>query len=155
VRQFKARRASSFFAWGVLATLAMSVPMLVGSASGISPMPKPIPPAIAAHVFGEATPRPLLIGLAFGSHLLYGGAWAALLGILGSRATVWHALALGALLWVVMGLVVLPWLGWGLFGLGLRSQIALATLLLHVVYGVTLGWLATQQAARRFAARTA
>jgi hypothetical protein len=118
-------------------------------------MPKPIPLAIAAHVLGEATPRPLLIAVAFSSHLIYVGVWAALLGMIASRVTVWHALALGSLLWIVMGLAVLPWLGWGLFGLGLRPPIAVATVLLHLVYALTFGWLAARQALRRFAARTA
>jgi hypothetical protein len=64
-----------FFGWGVMATFITSVPMPVGFATGISPMPNPL--AIAARVLGEATPRPLLIALAFSSHLVYGGVWAA------------------------------------------------------------------------------
>lgn len=149
------QRAAVFFGWGVAATLTMSVPMLVGFATGLSPMPKPIPLAIAAHVLGDATPRPQLIALAFSSHLVYGGLWAALLGLTASRVTVWHALAFGLMLWILMGLVVLPWLGWGMFGVGLRPPVALATLLLHLVYGGTLGWLATRQAVWRFAHGTA
>ncbi len=66
------------FLWGVVATLAMSVVMILGVATGLSPMPKPIPLAIASRFLGGA-PLPALLVLAIIRHLAYGGVWAALL----------------------------------------------------------------------------
>lgn len=47
-----------------------------------------------------------------------------------------------------MGLAWLPYLGWGLFGTGITAKIAAATLLLHLVYGTTLGLLLDRGRAR-------
>ena len=44
-------------------------------------------------------------------------------------------------MWVLMGVVFLPVVGWGLFGTSITPQIAVATLVLHLVYGLTLGLL--------------
>lgn len=49
-------------------------------------------------------------------------------------------LGYGVLLWVLMGIVFLPFLGWGLFGTGVTPKIAVATLVLHLLYGGVLGW---------------
>ncbi len=42
----------------------------------------------------------------------------------------------------------LPYLGWGLFGTGITARIAAATVLLHLVYGTTLGLLLDRGRAR-------
>jgi hypothetical protein len=122
---------------GVLATIAMSVLMLAGMVTGIAPMPEPIPKVLAALVLGGA-PQPALTGAALIGHLGYGAVWAA--GLFGLRGDVdlAHGLGLGAGLWVLMGVAVLPLLGWGAFGTAVDPRIAVATLVLHLVYGGTL-----------------
>jgi hypothetical protein len=132
------------FWWGLLGTLAMSVPMVVGFTTGVAPMPEPIPLAIAGQVLGDGTPRPLLMAAAAVSHLAYGGAWGAVLAALTEPVTVWKGLALGVALWALMGVVALPLVGWGLFGAAVTPAIAAATLTLHLVYGAVLGWVADQ-----------
>lgn len=132
-------RLGTGFVWGVVATLAMSLLMLVGMLSGLAPMPRPIPVALMGTLLGGAAPKPLLLVLAIGSHLLYGGLWGAVAAALIDRITIWTGLALGVVLWLIMQVVVLPYLGWGLFGTALTPQIAAATLFLHLVYGATLG----------------
>lgn len=122
---------------GVLATIAMSAVMLVGMLTGLAPMPEPIPKALAALVLGGA-PQPVLMGAALLGHLGYGAAWAAGLYAALDRVQVREGLALGVGLWILMGALVLPLLGWGLFGTALDPRIAIATLLLHLVYGATL-----------------
>jgi hypothetical protein len=47
---------------------------------------------------------------------------------------------MGLFLWLIMELVVLPLLGWGVFGSAITSKIAVATLVLHLIYGGILGW---------------
>ena len=128
------------FGWGVAATVVMSVPMLIGMATGVAPMPEPIPKALVTLVFGAGLPAPLLMALSAGSHLGYGGFFGAALARLFPDAGVKEGLVLGVLLWLVMEVVVLPILGWGLFGTAITPKIAVATLVLHLMYGATLGW---------------
>ncbi|HEX3590636.1 MAG TPA: DUF6789 family protein [Pseudonocardiaceae bacterium] len=135
---------------GALATLAMSAVMLAGVATGVSPMPKPIPVALVSHTLG-LSPGPALIVLAVVAHLAYGAGAGAVLAGLVDRIAVWHGVVFAAALWVVMGLVWLPYLGWGLFGTGLTPKIAGATLVLHLVYGLTLGALLARQTRRHSA----
>ena len=54
-----------------------------------------------------------------------------------------------------MGVVVLPLLGWGLFGTAITPRVAVATLLLHLVYGSVLGWSLDRGAAGRTAVTAA
>ena len=108
-------------------------------------MPRPIPQAIAGNVvsnlLGGAVPNPLILLLAVASHFGYGGLWGAVLAILARPVTIWKGIGLGIFLWFIMQIVVLPLLGWGFFGVAVTPLIAVATLILHLVYGAVLGWL--------------
>lgn len=75
-------------------------------------------------------------------HLGYGAFWGGVLAALTRRITIVRGLALGVALWLIMQVVVLPFLGWGLFGAAQKPKIALATLVLHLMYGGVLGALA-------------
>ncbi len=135
------KRFWSGFGWGVLATVGMSIPMIIGTATGVAPMPEPIPKAIMTTIFGKQFPTLLIMLLAVGSHLVYGGIWAALLTQVTTRVTIRKGLGLGVFLWLLMQVVVLPFIGWGLFGTTITPKIAVATLVLHLIYGVLVGWL--------------
>ncbi len=123
----------------------MSALMILGVLTGIAPMPRPIPQAIAGNVvdnlLGGEVPRPLIMILAVTSHFGYGGFWGAVLAILTRPVTIWKGIGLGIFLWFIMQIVVLPLLGWGFFGVTITPLIAVATLILHLVYGAVLGWL--------------
>jgi len=134
-------RLRTGFLWGIAATVAMSILMLGGMLLHLSPMPKPIPAALVGKLLGPGLPRPALMALAVLSHLGYGGVWgAALAGTIRGRITLAHGVVLGVLLWLLMQVLVLPWLGWGVFGTSVTPRIAVATLILHLVYGGALGW---------------
>ena len=138
------KRMAVGFGWGVVATIAMSALMILGILTGLSPMPSPIPAAIVNNglaLLGVGLPRPVIMLLAAGAHLSYGGVAGAVLAALTRPVTVWKGLGWGVLLWLVMQVVVLPLLGWGFFGVAITPQIAVATLVLHLVYGLTLGLL--------------
>jgi hypothetical protein len=137
----KSERFLAGFGWGVVATIGMSLLMIIGLATGVSPMPKPIPAAIVGQLLGEGTHRTLIIVLAAIAHFVYGGFWGAALADTTRPVTIWKGIGLSLFLWVLMGLFLLPALGWGFFGTAIRPKIALATLILHLVYGITLGWL--------------
>lgn len=135
------KRFWSGFGWGVVATVGMSIPMIIGTASGVAPMPEPIPKAIVTTVLGKELPIPLIMFLAAGSHLAYGGIWTALLTQVTARITIWKGLGLGVFLWLFMQVVVLPFIGWSMFGATITPKIAAATLVLHLIYGALVGWL--------------
>lgn len=130
---------SGFF-WGVAATVAMSVLMLVGMGTGAAPMPEPIPRAIVTGLLGPDLPQPLVMGLAIVLHLGYGGFWGGVLVSVMDRVSILQGVGLGVFLWLLMQIVVLPLLGWGFFGIAVTPAIAVATLVLHLVYGGVLGW---------------
>ena len=142
------KRFWSGFGWGVLATVGMSIPMIIGSVAGVAPMPEPIPKAIVTTILGKELPVPLMMLLAAGSHLAYGGIWAALLTQVTDHVTIWKGLGLGIFLWLLMQVVVLPLIGWGLFGASITPKIAVATLVLHLIYGALVGWLVDRRKAK-------
>ncbi|MDS0296686.1 DUF6789 family protein [Halogeometricum luteum] len=133
-------RLRAGFGYGVVATIAMSILMLLALISGNSPMPQPIPKAVVAHLFRSGLPKPMLMLLAVGLHLGYGGVFGALLARVARPVTIGKGLAFGVGLWVLMQVAFLPFLGWGLFGMAITPKIAVATLVLHLVYGGVLGW---------------
>lgn len=135
------------FGWGIVATLAMSAVMLIGRATGAAPMPEPIPAALVGTTLGGG-PQPLIMGLGVVAHLAYGGVWGGLFASVVRPVTVWKGVGLGAGLWLIMQVAVLPYLGWGLFGTAVTPAIAVATLVLHLVYGATYGALLDRQPAR-------
>lgn len=135
------------FGWGVAATIVMSIVMILGRITGMAPMPAPIPAAIVGKIFGTGLPKPLFMLLTVVSHLTYGGFWGGVLWGVTKRVTLWNALALGGVLWLIMQIIVLPFLGWGVFGIAITPKIAVATFVLHMIYGGTLGWLGTRKAA--------
>jgi hypothetical protein len=134
------KSVAAAFGWGVLATIGMSVIMIIGKVTGMAPMPKPIPLAIVTQILGEGTLKPLLMGLAIIFHLGYGGFWGAFLFSVTDSVTIMKGFVLGVALWLIMQLVVLPFLGWGVFGMDITPKIAIATLVLHLLYGGILGW---------------
>lgn len=137
------------FGYGVVATIAMSVLMLLAVVSGLSPMPQPVPKAVVAQLFGSGLPKPLLVALAIGLHLGYGGLFGAILARIVRPVTIVEGLALGIGLWLLMQVTFLPFLGWGLFGIAITPRIAVATLGLHLVYGGVLGWALDHEASSR------
>ncbi len=125
--------------WGAVATVVMSVLMIIGMVSGMSPMPKPIPAAIIGKLLGPGTATPLIMGLAILSHVGYGAVFGGAFALATPRVTALKGLGLGVALWLLMQVVVLPFLGWGVFGSAITPKIAVATLVLHLVYGVSYG----------------
>lgn len=118
----------------------MSMLMPLALVSGMSPMPQPVPKAVAAQLFGSGLPKPILMALAIGLHFGYGGLFGAILARGADPVTIGKGLALGIGLWILMQVTFLPFLGWGLFGTAITPKIAVATLILHLVYGGVLSW---------------
>ena len=120
--------------------------LMIGTLTGMAPMPKPIPAAMVGKLTGGALPQAATMALAVVLHLGYGGFWGGAFAAAVRRVTVWKGIGLGVLLWLIMQVTVLPFLGWGLFGTAQTPKIAVATLVLHLAYGATYGWLMDRQA---------
>ncbi|MCF7803932.1 MAG: hypothetical protein K9N46_01350 [Candidatus Marinimicrobia bacterium] len=133
------------FIYGLLATLAMTVIMLLSVATKISPMPAPIPVALVKTLLG-AMPKPALMALGMIAHFIYGGIAGSIFAWLFSNRTLGVGFLWGAILWLIMQVVFLPILGWGIFGSNITPKIAVATLILHLIYGGTIGWLFARNA---------
>lgn len=119
----------------------MSIPMVIAMKTGIAPMPAPIPLEIAKTILGDVA-KPLLMAVAILSHFGYGAFWAALAAKVRWPFGIKEGLGLGVGLWALMQIAVLPLIGWGVLGLeitGFPPKIALATLVLHLIYGLVVG----------------
>lgn len=142
------KRVRAGIGWGVVATISMSTFHLLAKWLGLFPVWPPTPAAVVKRILGSGMSHPLLIVLAIGFHLAYGGFWGGTLWAITRRITVWKGIGLGVFLWLIMQLAVFPFLGWGVFASGLNSKIAPAALVEHLVFGTVLGLLGTRSTAR-------
>lgn len=145
-----ARRFWLGFGWGLVATLAMTALMVLAIAFRISPMAVPIPLAIVATVVGAVKVTPALLILALVAHFVYGAFWAGVFSSAMRPVTVARGLVVGAFLWFLMQVIALPLIGWGFFGVLAGPMVWFATLVLHLVYGATLGLLLDRVPRRHF-----
>src|SRR5690625_7694790 len=87
---FKDQFTKRGIGYGLLGTLFMSIVMLIGMGTGLSPIPEPIPAAIAKGILGDA-PRPLIMGFALITHFGYGAFWGAVLfNWMKTKGNIWH-----------------------------------------------------------------
>jgi hypothetical protein len=126
---------------GFIATIALSVMMLLKAAMGLMPQLDPVSMLTGmARGFMGAPATPAMGWIL---HFLIGTvAW----GILFSWLAPWlpggywvKGIIFGAGAWLVMMIIVLPMAGAGLFGLNLGMGAPAMTLALHLVYGTVLG----------------
>lgn len=136
---------------GLLGSLLMFIVMMVGiNVTGIAPFNVPPSAAFLQALGINVGPLPLLV------HFGYGAFWSMVLVAWAGRDTsVVRGLVLAFGLWLFMMVVYSPIIGWGFFGFGDASSLAadaplylepgpkyaVMTLLLHVVYGLIIGWL--------------
>lgn len=134
---------------GLVATIVLSILMLIKSAAGMLPEVNAI--QMLAGIAGM--PENLIVGWLL--HFLIGAVlWGLLFVWIGTRlpgGRIVQGIEFGVLAWVLMMVIVFPVAGAGLFGLNIGPAAAIATLVLHIVYGAVLGWmyqtLETRQAA--------
>lgn len=140
---------------GLLGSLVMFVLMQIGLGLGVAPFE--LPPSAAFLIRFDIPPKPLaLIG-----HFLYGAFWSIILVLLfKKKAGVGNGIGLSIFLWLIMMLIISPMIGWGIFGMGELPndpiyqevdgekgqlfleggpQYAIVTLVLHLIYGITIG----------------
>jgi len=136
---------------GAVGSLVMFAAMMVGiNVTGIAPFNVPPSAAFLEQLGLNVGPLALLV------HFGYGAFWSMVLVAWAGRDTsVGKGLTLAGGLWLFMMVVYSPIIGWGFFGFGDASSLAadaplylepgpkyaVMTLLLHVVFGLIIGWL--------------
>ncbi|MFB6275724.1 MAG: DUF6789 family protein [Halothece sp.] len=136
---------------GLVGGLIMFIVLMLGTNQGIAPFN--IPPSAAFLVSLGIPPKPLAPIL----HFAYAALGSVVLVLLFGRQTnVVKGIGLALILWLIFMLVYSPIIGWGIFGaagpttdlskdaalyLGSSGKFVLITLILHVIYGIVIGWL--------------
>ena len=135
---------------GAAGSLLMFLVMMFAiHGAGVAPFNLPPSAAFLEKLGLNAGPLPLV------AHFGYGVFWSVVfVWLFGGKMNITRGLALAGALWLFMMLVYSPIIGWGVFGFGAADRSAehalhlgspvkylLATALLHVLYGVVIGWL--------------
>lgn len=127
---------------GLIATAVLSIVMVLNAALGWLPELSVI--ALLAEVSAQVlgTPRNLFVGWI--EHLLIGTAlWGALFAVtnpLWRRNQVFRGIQFALMAWLLMMVFLMPLGGLGVFGAALGWEPAVATLILHLIYGAVLGY---------------
>jgi hypothetical protein len=126
---------------GFVATVVLSLLMMARHSLGIAPQLDLI--AMLAGMFGKMTgtpPDPLIGWLVhfFVGTVLWGIAYAAVQAALAGSPTV-RGMSFGVAAWLLMMAIVMPLAGAGLFGTRLGIEAPVLTLVMHLVFGATLG----------------
>lgn len=128
---------------GLIATLAMSVVMVISNLLASSILPEPIPLALIASLLAKlfrtdtvTTPEILLATLL---HFAYGAFWFGMLAVSVFRVTWKKGLVIAFGLWLIMFVFMLPLAGAPVFDVVTKPGMWIMTLLMHAVYGVTGG----------------
>ena len=129
--------------WGAIATLAMTIVMLLVYLINPRGMPDPMPLAITtgiiARVFELERITPWVVALGIVIQLGYGSIWGGQLAWSTHNATIGKGIAVGLGLWLMMLIFYVPMAGTTAFSLAESGLMWLMTLFFHLIYGVTLG----------------
>jgi hypothetical protein len=140
--------------YGLCATAVMGLLMVVVAAAGRgNQVLRPFPGTIMARMLGDGH------GAGFGllaalCYFAYGALAGLAFAYFCRPMTMAKGIGWGLFLWFVMEITFVPWLGFADFGLARRhgGLYALYELLLHLVYGVTLGRLTARDERQHHAA---
>ena len=119
---------------GLLVGILTAAVMLIATAAGLPPFPKPPSLAFAETVLGRSVPLP--IGLLF--HLAYVTFWCLVYVRFFPRRGLGPALGLGFALWLVILVVFFPVVGWGFAGLAVSPKLIVASFVPHLVFALLL-----------------
>ena len=131
---------------GLAGSLIMFVLMMI-AINGVGIAPFNMPPSAAFLQSLGITPKPLALII----HFSYGAIAAVFLHeVFKNKSKVVYGIGLAFVMWLIMMLVVSPIIGWGIFGadagsidgeLALSStpKYIISTLILHLIYGLTIG----------------
>jgi len=126
--------------YGLAGTAIMSVFMMLFMMMGFAPLAEAFPFMVIKTMFYFIDSVFLLVTITYLAHFVYGSFWSAIFVSLFPQGRLGAGFSLGVFLWVVMNIVWLPFIGMK-YSATLKPQIAILTLLFHLIYGATLGYL--------------
>jgi len=130
--------------YGLIGTGVMSVIMMLLTIIGFSPLPEPFPFMVIKTMFYFINSVSLLVTITILAHFVYGSFWSAVFVSLFPEGRLGSGIGWGVFLWVVMNIVWLPFIGMK-YSATLKPDIAFITLLFHLIYGATLGYLCSRR----------
>ena len=130
--------------YGLAGTAIMSVFMVLVMMTGFAPLPEPFPFMVIKAMFYFIDSAFLLVIITIFAHFVYGSFWSAVFVSLYPEGRLGAGIAWGVFLWVVMNIVWLPFIGMR-YSATLKPDIAFITLLFHLIYGATLGYLCARK----------
>lgn len=134
---------------GLVGSLVMFILMQIALSTGMAPFN--VPPSAAFLISLGLPAKPLALFV----HFLYGAFWSILLVALYKQAvSVGKGVLFSLVPWLIMMLILSPLIGWGIFGsaeaevakdhqlyLAPGPKYVVATLVLHIVFGLVIGGL--------------
>ena len=130
--------------YGLAGTAIMSAFMMLVMLMGFSPLPEPFPFMVIKAMFYFIDSAFLLVIITIFAHFVYGSFWSAVFVSLYPEGRLGAGIAWGVFLWVVMNIVWLPFNGMR-YSATLKPDVAFITLLFHLIYGATLGYLCSKR----------
>jgi hypothetical protein len=131
-------------AWtGFVATLVMTAVILIVKKSGNAPMDLFV--MLGRQALGKKTKEADARPVGMGMHIVIGVVWGIVFVWLGTNGFLFNqfnymtGMGFAMLPWMLMMLIALPMMGAGIFGIEKSTKIPLVTLILHLVYGASLG----------------
>ena len=125
--------------WGLAATAVMTIAMAIGALVLPASFARPPFPMLFVDQLAPGAARGLRVAVAFAGHAAFGTFVAILFAYLARPMTLGKGALFSLLLWFAMQTIAVPWLGWADFGLLHSGSFGIYTLVLHLLYGATLG----------------
>lgn len=127
---------------GFIATVVLSIIMILKGIMGLMPQMNAI--AMLTQMAHGMVGMPASPAVGWVLHFLIGSVlWGVLYALLYAKlpgaSALPKALTFSVLAWLLMMLIVMPMAGQGLFGLGIGIMAGVATLVLHLIWGLALG----------------
>ncbi|MDT8406373.1 MAG: DUF2938 family protein [Methylococcales bacterium] len=119
---------------GLVATVVLSIMMVVKGAMGVMPELNVI--AMLASKMGG------IVALGWAAHFMFGVIYGVVFGLIQGKLPgplVVRGIVLGIIGWLIMMVMVMPMMGQGLFAANMGMMAAVATFMLHVIFGAVLG----------------
>jgi hypothetical protein len=125
------------FVAGFIATIVLSVMMVVKTMMGIMPELDVI--KMTSTMMGQPDNPTVgwMVHFVIGT-LVYGGAIALTAGIIAGNVT--RGIVIGIAGWLLMMVMIMPMAGAGIFGMNMGIMAPVMTFMLHLIFGVVLGW---------------
>ena len=122
---------------GLAATIVLSIFMMMKQMMGMMPQMDVI--AMLTKMSGASTPlMGWVMHFMIGS-IVWGGLFALLHDSIPGGSTIMRGIVFGIGAWLMMMVVVMPMAGAGLFGMNFGMAAPVMTLMLHIIFGATLG----------------